>query len=249
MSFEGSRRMVVVLIAAITVPVLTAAQIPEERAAARNLAATRGPAVVMVLATVKTPPSGRGAARDVPIQTNATVIEPNGLAVMPLSAIDAGSLMAGRGGPAGPAETADLRMRTADGRELPARVVLRDPDLDLVFIRPVDPPAAPMTAADGPAGTPSLMDLVVVLQRTSESSGWTTWASFAYVQMVIDRPRPYYVVPTATLYGGGLGSPVFDPSGRFLGIMARIGGARTNPQPAVVPAEDIREIAKQAAGK
>ena len=246
-----NRSLLVVLVSALVLPITAFAQTPEERTAARALVERRGPAVVMVLATVKTrmAAGSRETMRDIPVQTNATVLDASGLTVMALSSIEPGALLQGgrRGGEVS-TETADLRIRTADDRELPARIVLRDADLDLLFIRPVDAPPAPLTAADGPAGTPVLMDLLVALQRTSENSGWRTFASFAYVQMVVDRPQPFYVLSSAGL-GGALGFPVFDLSARFVGIMARVGGPRASPLPAIVPAQDIREIAKQATGR
>ncbi len=246
-----SHLLLVALISALLLPTSALAQTPEERTAARALAERRGPAVVMVLATVKTrmAAGSRETMRDIPVQTNATVLDSSGLTVMALSSIEPGALLSGRGGREVSTETADLRIRTADDRELPARIVLRDADLDLLFIRPVDAPPAPLTAADGPAGTPVLMDLLVALQRTTENSGWRTFASFAYVQMVVDRPQPFYVLSSSGLYGGALGFPVFDLNARFVGIMARVGGPRASPLPAIVPADDIREIAKQAAGR
>ena len=247
-----TRTLAIALIVTGWAPAILPAQTADERAAARALVDKRSAAVVMVLATVKmrAPSGGRENARDVPVQVNATVLDPNGLAVMSLYALEPGSMQTGRGrGGEVTSETADLRIRTVDDREVPARVVLRDPDLDLVFIRPVDPPASPMTAIDGPTSTPSLLDLVVVVQRTPESLGWKTFASFGYVQMVMEKPQPYYVIGPAASAAGGLGFPVFDATGGFVGVMARIGGARTGGLAAVVPAEDVREIAKQATGR
>jgi hypothetical protein len=236
---------------ALLVPAVALAQTPDERASARGVAERRGPAVVMVLATVKTrmAQGSRETTRDIAVQTNGTIIDPGGLTVLALSSLEPGALLSGRGRGDISTETADLRLRTADDRELPARIVLRDADLDLLFLRPVDPPGAPLPAADGPAAEPALMDLLVALQRTSENSGWRTFASFAYVQMVVDRPQPFFVVSTSGFFAGALGFPFFDVSGRFVGIMARVGGPRTNPLPAIVPARDIREIAKQAVGR
>jgi hypothetical protein len=232
-------------------PATALAQSAEERAAARALVETRSAAVVMVLATVKmrAPSGGRENARDLPVQVNATVLEPNGLTVMSLTALEPGALAArGRGGEI-TSETTDLRIRMADDREVPARVVLRDPDLDLVFIRPVSPPATPMTAIEAPASMPALLDLVIVVQRTAESLGWKTFASFGYVQMVMEKPQPFFIVGPPASAAGGLGFPVFDGRGGFVGVMARVGGSRAGGVAAVVPADDIREIAKQATGR
>jgi len=236
---------------ALGVSVGLAAQTADERVAARALVEKRSAAVVMVLATVKlrAPSGGRENARDVSVQVNGTVLDPSGLTVLSLSALEPGSLSGrGRGGEI-TSETADLRIRTVDEREVPARVILRDADLDLVFIRPIDAPAAPMTAVDAPLSTPGLLDLVVIVHRTPELLGWKTFASFAYVQLVTEKPQPYYLIGPAAAVAGGLGFPIFDAKGGFVGIMARIGGARTGGLPAVVPAEDIREIAKQATGR
>jgi hypothetical protein len=47
--------------------------------------------------------------------------------------------------------------------------------------------------------------------------------------------------------GGSLGSPVFDAAGRFVGlIVTRTSGSRGPTATGVLPAEDVREIAKQA---
>jgi len=224
------------------------AQTSEDRTTARNLISKKGDAVILVLATLKTRMSvnGRENARDSPVQANATVLDGSGLAVMALSVFEPSEAMIR--GMAGPGqqldlktETTELRMRLADGREVGARIVLRDADLDLAFLRPLEPLGAPIGAVDGPAGNPEIMDLIISLRRTDESTGFRVLGTFGYVQMTVDKPRMYQFVST-----GALGAPMFDTAGRFVGVMVRVGGARTNPQAALLPAEDIREIAKQA---
>lgn len=233
---------------------LTAASMPayaqtnEDRTAARDLLTKRGDAVILVLATLKTRMSvnGRENARDSPVQANATVLDGSGLAVMALSVLEPSEAMIR--GMASPGqqldlktETAELRMRLADGREVGARIVLRDADLDLAFLRPLEPLAAPIAAVDAAMGKPQVMDLVIALQRTGEPTGYRALGTFGYVQMTVDKPRLYHIIST-----GQLGAPVFDAAGRFVGVTVRVGGTRTNPQPGVLPADDIREIAKQA---
>ena len=221
------------------------AQTPEERAAARDVVARRSDAVVLVLATIKTRMNigGRESTRDQPMLANATVLDGSGLTVMALSMLEPGEI-ANRsiGSGAMSTEATDLRMRLADGQEVPAKIVLRDPDLDLVFVKPVEPPAAPLPSVDAPPGTPAVLDLLVALQRTGEATGWRTLATFTYVQMTVERPRTYHALSSTP----GLGAPVFDTRGRFVGVIVRVGGSRTSPLPAVLPAEDIREVAKQA---
>jgi hypothetical protein len=242
---EFRRATALALFATVLCPGLAAAQSPEERAAARDIVVRRSDAVVLVLATLRTRMNvgGRETTRDQPVLANATVLDGSGLAVMALSVLEPGEI-ANRSMGAGAlsTEAADLRMRLAGGQEVPARVVLRDADLDLLFVRPVQALPAPLPAVDAPAGVPALLDLLITIQRSGESTGWYPLAAFSYVQMTVDRPRTYHALSTAP----ALGAAVFDTRGRFVGVIVRIGGARTNPLPAVLPADDIREIAKQA---
>jgi S1-C subfamily serine protease len=233
------------------------AQTSDERAAARDVVKKRGDAVVMVLATLKIRASVGGTEQtiDQQAQANGTVLDASGLAVMSLSTLQPDDIMARnlstRVQPGTrvevTSEPSGIRMHLADGREVPARLVLRDQDLDLAFIRPVDPPSAPMTWIDAPATRPSLMDLLFVIQRTSETTGWSTAAAFGNVQLVIDKPRTYYQVAMPTIGGSGLGAPIFDSAGRFVGVIVmRNPGSRTAAAAGVLPADDIREVAKQA---
>jgi hypothetical protein len=233
------------------------AQTPEERTAARALIAQQGEAVVTVLGSgkVRITQGGREMQnRDERIRAIATVLEPSGLAVMALSVLDPGDLMAGslsRGRPAGApqvtvtTEAADLRFRMSDGREIPVQVVLRDKDLDLAFLRPIEPPAKPMTEVSRTTSKASAIDPVIVLTRLFEVANWQVSASFASVTAVVEKPRTYYL-----LNGGGFGAPVFDAQGRFVGIVVRLRSdddqGTAGAPPVVLPADDVREVAKQA---
>ena len=66
-----------------------------------------------------------------------------------------------------------------DGRELAAKIVLRDEDLDLAFsARPTGRQAAHRRSA-WPRPPPALLDEVVVLSRLGRVGGWTPSAAFA----------------------------------------------------------------------
>ena len=138
-----------------------AAQTPEERTALRNVAVKHGDAVVRVLATrkMRRTINGREQSSDQAVQTNATMLDGTGLAVAALSEFEAPDGLTAALQATAPAgttismstETTDLKMHLADGREVPAKIVLRDADLDLMFIRPAEPlSSAPVvdTAAD-----------------------------------------------------------------------------------------------------
>lgn len=255
-----------------------AAQSPEERAAARALMARRGDAIVTLLGTLKTRMTMNGremSAGEARLQTNATVLDARGLAVVSLTAIEPDTLLGGLFSqqdetPGAPpmkvetkSETTDLRLRFADGKEVPVKIVLRDTDLDLAFVKPIEPLAVPVAWVDGPTAKPGTLDLLVGLERLGEMAGWKLGATFSYVVAVIDKPR------TAYLGGTGLGGAVFDTAGQFVGIgvistknrgassamaltsmMSGMSGLDSMGMlPIVLPADDIREIAKQVPGK
>jgi hypothetical protein len=80
-------------------------------------------------------------------------------------------------------------------------------------------------------------------QRLPEVAGWQSTAMFFTVQAVVEKPRTFYF-----LTGGTAGSPVFDTRGRFVGIVLRLKNeADAAAAPFILlPASDIREVAKQA---
>lgn len=248
------------------------AQTAEERGTARDIVAKRGDAIVRVMGTLKARMSASGrdnAMPDQAVQASATVLDPTGLTVVTLSAIDPGSFMARNPNLAArkmsmTTEIVDLKLRLADGKEVPANIVLRDSDLDLLFIRPTTAPASPMSALDSSAGTLAAMDPVVIVQRFGEATGWKTAAALGTVEVVVDRPRTFYQVAMITT-GNGIGATVFDMKGQFAGIVTlrpteeakanALSGLNGDALraigviPSVLPASDIREIAKQASGK
>jgi hypothetical protein len=234
-----------------------AAQTVDERATARDVVKKRGDAVIMVLATIKLRINigGREQSSDQATQANATILDGTGLTVLSLSSLQPDDIMSrtlsqrvGAGTKVDvTSEPSDIRMHLADGRELAARLVLRDEDLDLAFIRPTEAPGTPLTFVDAAGATPAILDPVMLLQRTNEATGWLAAASLGNIQLVIDKPRTYYQVAIPTLGGTGLGSPVFDLAGHFVGVVVlRNTGSRGTASPGVLPGADIRDIAKQA---
>ena len=237
---------------------MAAPQTAEERAAARLVVTQRAAAVVVVLATIKVRlnVSGREQTSDQAAQTNATILDPSGLAVMSLQQIqpdEAMTRMYSRQVPNGghvevTTDIADMRMHLADGRELPAKLVLRDEDLDLAFVRPTEPLTAPLPFIDAASARPQLLDALTLVRRTGEPTGWAPAAAFATVELLIDKPRTYYQV--VILGGGGPGCPLFDAAGHFVGVLVmRDTGTRGTGALSVLPADDIRDVAKQAPPK
>jgi S1-C subfamily serine protease len=250
-------RLSALMLAALSLASLARAQSADERAVARDIVKRKGDAVVMVMATLKIRANVGGTEQtvDQQAQANGTILDSTGLTVLSLSTLQPDDMMtrslSARVRPDTrvdvSSEPSDIRMHLADGREIPAKLILRDQDLDLAFVKPVQPPSPPLNWVDAPAARASLLDLLFVIQRTSESNGWSTAAAFGSVQLVLDKPRVYYQVAMPVLGGSALGSPVFDAAGRFVGIIVmRSSGSRGPSLTAVLPADDIRDVAKQA---
>ncbi|MGA4643220.1 S1 family peptidase [Limisphaera sp. 4302-co] len=225
-------------------------------------------AVVTVQLAMKTQLSfgGRGeSGSENRSEATATVIRPDGLTVTSLSSVDP-SVMFNRFsslmGDAGErfrmeSEITDLKILLPDGTDLPAEIVLRDRDLDLLFLRPKDPPSQPMPCVDlEKAATADVLDPVVTITRLGQAAGRAHAASFERIAAVVRRPRLFYV-PDDTITTTTLGSPAFAMDGRVLGlcVMRTAAGApgalsimsvQADTQAAVIlPAADVLKVAQQ----
>ncbi len=195
-----------------------------------------------------------------------TVVDPSGLTVVSFTATDPTSLWQRYLESADSEETrfkfdtklTDVKILLDDGTELPARVVLRDRDLDLAFLQPKTKPAAPLPAVDlTRAGAADVLDQVITLNRLGEAAGRAHAASIERISAVVRKPRLFYV-PDSTMTTTTLGSPAFLPDGRLLGIFVMrsvptaggesapfglMAGGQTS---IIVPAADVLKVARQA---
>src|SRR5687768_12071626 len=123
---------------------------PEAQAAAgRALVKRYADAIVGVelVVTIKVKMGDREAQpRELRIEVNGTVISPSGLTVTTLAQVDPQATMEALRASAGTSggrmqeivgsEFKEVKLRLADGKEVPARFVLKDVDLDLAFMAP-----------------------------------------------------------------------------------------------------------------
>ncbi len=196
-----------------------------------------------------------------------TIIDPSGLVVVSLLYIDPSKVferMISIGGGAGnykmETQVTDVKIRLPDGEELPAKIILRDEDLDLAFIRPTEKPAEPMPAVDLSVGAkPQILDRIAVLNRLGKVANWAPAILLDRVYAIVEKPRTFYV-PSANAMEGGLGCPVFTLEGKVVGILVlrvapSMGGGRGSMfggmsgmglLPIILPSEDILEVAEQA---
>lgn len=246
---------------------------PDVRAAARAVWTALQDAVVTVQVVVKLTMAMGGRqmpAEELRLDVAATVIDPGGLAVASLNALDPAAtikqMMPNVPGanPQVESSISEATLRLADGRDVRAEVVLRDADLDLVFLRPTEAPAAPLPFVDLSGDAPvAVLDDVVVLLRLGRVGNWAPGVMTDQVRAVVDKPRPFVVLASQDL-AQEPGQPVFTPAGRVVGILAvrtvqgeggggllaSMAWARPgNVVRVVVPAADVREVAKQATAK
>lgn len=262
-----------VIVTALIFLLAATAGAQDDRAAAREVVKRWQDAIVNVRVVLKMRMSMSGRemqSTDEPVDTVGTVIDPSGLTVLSLSSLNPGAMMNKIiGGMAGGqdrldigSEPTDLKIRTADGREVTAKIVLRDEDLDLVFIRPATKPEKPMVAVNlSDPARPALLDPVVILSRLGRVGGWTPAAKMEAIGAIIEKPRTFYVIENGI--AGGMGTPAFTPSGKVVGLltlrsvqsgrvgmMAMMGGPeQLGLLPVILPAADVLEIAKQAPEK
>jgi hypothetical protein len=269
---EVSRLTTALVLGLLLTTQAAGAQTADERTAARDVLNRNGDAIVTVMGTLKARMSQAGRDRPAPdqaVQASATVLDGSGLTVLALSSIDPGTLM-GRN-PAFAAaqmkietELTDVKLRLGDGTEIPAQIALRDSDLDLLFIRPATAPTKPLTAVDANSPVFNLVDPVVLVQRLGEVAAWKTSAGIGTIEVVVDKPRRFYLFGT-TAAANGLGSAIFDVKGQFAGIVTlrQSSDAKHNALngmqggllqtlgmvAAIIPAADIRDVAKQATAR
>lgn len=183
--------------------------------------------------------------------TTATIIDASGLAVTSLYEVspDADDDPADKAdGYSCTIETKDVRIKTADGTEIPADIVLRDPDLDLAFIRPKAKPDKPMAFVNLTAsGTAQVLDQIVILSRLGQAANRAAAASLDRVEAVVSKPRTFYVINNDTR--DDLGVPAYTLDGKCVGILVlryTAGNHDSDWYASIVPCSTIATAAQQA---
>lgn len=248
------------LIAALVAsPVLHAADGPlKEKAIA--IFSTNKDSVLFLSAVVELEVSAEGSPakkEERKLEMLGTVISKDGLIVVSLSSLDVASTLDGRmvNGPKGPIKlsakgtTKEVKILMPDGSEVEAKVVSKDTDLDLAFIRPEKPEEVKLTPVDTANSAPiALMDDVIVLGRLGKDLNREPVVMTNEVVSVITKPRTYGKIGSQSL-----GMPVFNKEGKFLGIGINRFGPKADgdnqgaaPSNVVLPAADLLESAVQA---
>jgi S1-C subfamily serine protease len=153
----------------------------------------------------------------------------------------------------------EIKLLLADGTEIPAQIVLRDKDLDLAFVRPLEAVEKPLASVEMKAGDGAqILDPVVVIGRTGRAAGRVSSVNVDRIHAIIERPRKLYMIGSGD-GGAGLGAPAFSIDGAPLGLLVmrtiKISGAQSfsltggmtdNFIPVIVPCAEIAKAAAQA---
>lgn len=250
----------------------TAQEADSLKSRAKELLKTHQDAVVHVKIALKQTMSFAGQdlpGQDTQVEVTGTMIDPSGLAVVSDSEIDPMSFMMGMmgglmggagldgGGIDAKSDVTDVKIVLKDGKELPARLVLRDKDLDLAFVAPLQKelklPHVALTASKAP----DLFDDLLVVRRLGRTLDRQPAIGTARVSAIVQKPRTFYVVDAAGSVEQ-LGCPVFDRQGKMIGVTVRRRGPTSSGGgfglasmlggmgAVVLPSDDVKEIAEQA---
>ncbi len=151
------------------------------------------------------------------VERLATVIDPSGLMIMSLAGIDPSVLGLFPDGM--DIQVKDMTVILPDKTEMPAKIVLRDTDLDLAVLRPIEKIEQPLVHISMDEGAvPEMMDQMVLLSKLGRSANYTPLVVPARVVGIITKPRTWYVLNISPDLSD-LGSPVFDTDGMLVGFV------------------------------
>lgn len=226
-----------------------------ERAAGRALMQRYADAIVGVelVVTLKVKSGDRELPpREQRAEVNGTVIAANGLTVTSLAEVDpqtafeaARVAQPGRQVELLGVDFKEVKLRLADGTEVPARFVLKDADLDLAFMAPENATAEAgprtFTHVDLAAATEGdVMDEFYFVSRASKALQRVPLVQQSVVRGLVEKPRRLYLMTYLAL-----GTPMFDAQGRVLGLGLQHFANGRRSGLVVLPSADVAEIARQ----
>lgn len=189
------------------------------------------------------------------------VVDPSGLVATSLSATDPADIMRRMMSDSDDkfsinSQVTGVKIITGGGVEIPAKIVLRDKDRDLVFIRPLKKLDQPLTAVDLSKGTkPAVLDQVIALHRLGKLTRRAIAANVGRMQALVQVPRLYYI-PDGEV-NDEPGAAVFSMDASPVGMVVMKFGSTSGGRMSmsgmsdmfaiiIIPTDDIMEAAKQA---
>jgi hypothetical protein len=224
---------------------------PNLKAAARKAIEEHAPAVVplrIVTSVQITYPGREIPNREREARVLGTVLDKTGLIVTSNTGADPASAIR----PTQPGVKVDSEIKSArliqtdkGGAEQPLRVVFRDRDLDLMFLRPEEKLPLSFLALKEKGPELELADDILVVSRLSAVGDRQPAVTLGRIQAVVNKPRRFYVSRTSAL-----GCPAFTAQGDLVGIFVRrvstaAQPGRTRAMTVILPVVDIAEDIKQ----
>ncbi len=263
-----ARLLVPILAAGIMQFVVLPARGADIAEAGRAKAKDAGDAVVTlkIVAGLKYSMGGReGEENEVKTEARGTIIDDTGMTICALSEIDPAQLIqkmyGSRMGNEMKIESnlKDLKIILANQKEIPATVVLRDNDLDIAIVRPLEKQTEKIPCINlKDAGDAKILEPVFVIGRMGQIGNRQLRLATGEIESIITKPRKFFV-PGDALSRSGTGVPAFTADGKVLGLLVtKSVGASADVSPTsreesvlaiILPASDILEIAAQAPEK
>jgi len=223
----------------------------------RNLLASHANCVTWVSATVRLEISAGGRSmppQEQKLEALGTIIAKDGLTVLSLSRVDPTAALLSRMRTPGASVNVnytEVLILMQDGTEVPAKLVLKDTDLDLAFVLPIKQKKdneefkdvvfshVPRSKKEK-SKLPQALDEVVSLGKLGRNLYRQSTLRKGWVNAVIEKPRKYFVIENTSP-----GTPVFDRDGGWLGIVVYKMDRGRPTSLVTLPADDIEEIAEQ----
>ena len=219
----------------------------------RKLLKDHANCVTWVSATVRVEVSAGGRSmppQEQKLEALGTIIAEDGLTVLSLSRVDPTATLLSRirtpGGSVNVNYT-EVLLLMQDGTEVPAKLLLKDTDLDLAYVLPIKEKGEKhqkRTFSHVPRSSktkdPLPLDEVVSLGKLGRNLYRQSTLRKGWVNAVIEKPRKYFVIENTAP-----GTPVFDKEANWLGIVVYKMDRGRPSSIVTLPADDIDEIAEQ----
>jgi hypothetical protein len=185
------------------------------------------------------------------LEALGTIIAEDGLTVLSLNKVDPTANILSRirsPGASVNVNYTEVMILMQDGTEVPAKLLLKDSDLDLAFVLPIEErknefkdvvfSRVPKQASENEL--PVILDEVVSIGKLRKTLYRQSTLRRGWVNAVIEKPRTYFVIENTSP-----GTPVFNSMGNWLGVVVYKMVSGRPSEIVTLPATDILEIAEQ----
>lgn len=217
----------------------------------RNLLKQNSDCVTWVSFTMRIEVSANGRSmppQEQKVEALGTVIANDGLTVLSLSTVDPRSKIFARlrsNSASVQVNYTEVFILKPDGTEIPAKMLLKDADLDLAFVLPINSSGNsknfPIFCEHSSVPIQlNVLDEVVSIGKLGKNLYRQSTLRKGWVNALIEKPRKYFVIENISP-----GTPVFDKKGSWVGV-AVYKMERGIPSALItLPSYDIIEIANQ----